>query len=255
VLLAAMAEKGCRRLVLASSMVVYGDGRYVCPDHGTIVPGRRAEADLQAGRFEAICPVDGGQLAWALVNEDAPLRPRSLYAAGKLAQEHYALAWSLATGGSVTALRYHNVYGALMPRDTPYSGVAAMFRSSLEAGEAPRVYEDGCQTRDFVHVRDVATANALAVEHECTGFHALNVCSGRPATIMEMAGHLARIRNGPDPVVTGQFRSGDVRHVVADPARAEVELGFVAQVALDDGLAEFAFAPLRPVSTTVRPRA
>ena len=254
VLLAAMAESGCRRLVLASSMVVYGDGRYVCPSHGSVTPVRRSEDDLMNGRFEATCPIDGGELAWALVDEDAPLRPRSLYAAGKLAQEHYALAWSLATGGSVTALRYHNVYGDMMPRDTPYSGVAAMFRSSLEAGEAPRVYEDGGQTRDFVHVRDVALANALAVEHELAGFHPLNVCSGRPSTILEMAGHLARIRNGPEPVVTGQFRSGDVRHVVADPRRAEAELGFVARVALDDGLSEFAYAPLRPASMVVRPR-
>jgi dTDP-L-rhamnose 4-epimerase len=219
-----------------------------------VVPAHRTDADLAAGRFEASCPVDGLDLAWALVDEGAPLRPRSLYAAGKLAQEHYALAWSTATAGSVTALRYHNVYGDRMPRDTPYSGVAAMFRSSLEAGEGPRVYEDGGQTRDFVHVRDVAVANALAVEHELAGFHPLNVCSGRPATILEMAGHLARIRNGPDPVVTGQFRPGDVRHVVADPGRAEAELGFVARVALDRGLAEFAYAPLRPASTVVRPR-
>jgi dTDP-L-rhamnose 4-epimerase len=255
VLLAAMQDAGCRRLVLASSMVVYGDGRYECPEHGTVVPAARTEEDLRAGRFEARCPVGGGDVAWGLVDEDAPLRPRSMYAAGKLAQEHYALAWSLATGGSVTALRYHNVYGDLMPRDTPYSGVAAMFRSSLESGEAPRVYEDGLQTRDFVHVRDVATANALAVDHEIPGFHPLNICSGQPSTIAEIAGHLARFRNGPEHVVTGQYRSGDVRHVVADPARAETELDFVAGVPLVDGLAEFAWAPLRAATSSVRPRA
>ena len=255
VLLAAMQEAGSRRLVLASSMVVYGDGHYRCDEHGTVVPAPRSEDDLRSGRFEARCPVDGGDVAWALVDEAAPLRPRSLYAAAKLAQEHYALAWSLSTGGSVTALRYHNVYGDLMPRDTLYSGVAAMFRSSLEAGEPPRVYEDGRQTRDFVHVGDVATANALAVERRFDGFHPLNICSGHPATIGEMAGHLSRIRHGPEPVVTGRYRSGDVRHVVADPARAAAELGFVARVPLAEGLASFAWAPLRAAVPTVRPRA
>lgn len=255
VLLAAMHKAGCRRLVLASSMVVYGDGRYRCDEHGIVVPAPRSDDDLSSGRFEARCPVDGGDASWALVNEDAPLRPRSLYAAAKLAQEHYALAWSLATGASVTALRYHNVYGDLMPRDTPYSGVAAMFRSSLEAGGPPRVYEDGRQTRDFVHISDVASANALAVGRQLDGFHPLNICSGRPTTIGEMAGQLSRIRNGPEPVVTGQYRSGDVRHVVADPARAATELGFVARVPLAEGLASFAWAPLRVAVPTVRPRA
>jgi dTDP-L-rhamnose 4-epimerase len=254
VLLAAMEGAECRRLVLASSMVVYGDGHYRCDEHGMVVPAPRSDDDLHSGRFEARCPFDGGDVSWALVDEDAPLRPRSLYAAAKLAQEHYALAWSLATGGSVTALRYHNVYGDLMPRDTPYSGVAAMFRSSLEAGEPPRVYEDGRQTRDFVHVSDVAAANTLAVGRQLDGFHPLNICSGHPATIGEMAGHLARIRNGPGPVVTGQYRSGDVRHVVADPARAAAELGFVARVPLAEGLASFAWAPLRAAVPTVRPR-
>jgi dTDP-L-rhamnose 4-epimerase len=254
VLLAAMDRAGCRRLVLASSMVVYGDGRYHCPEHGPVVPPPRRESDLRAGRFESRCPVDGRPVGWALVGEDTPLRPRSLYAASKVAQENYALAWSLATGGSVTALRYHNVYGDLMPRDTPYSGVAAMFRSSLEAGESPRVFEDGHQTRDFVHVDDVARANLRAVEHELPGVHPLNVCSGGPTTIVEVARHLAELRGGPPPVVTGQFRSGDVRHIVADPARATERLGFTASVPLRRGLAYFARAPLRDAVPTSRPR-
>ena len=254
VLLAAMQAAGCRRLVLASSMVVYGDGRYACAEHGTVTPLPRDRSDLEAGAFDCRCPHDGSVLAWELVDEDAPLRPRSLYAASKLAQEHYALAWSLATGGSVTALRYHNVYGEGMPRDTPYSGVAAMFRSSLEAGEAPRVYEDGHQARDFIDVRDVAAANVAAVGTELDGFHPLNVCSGRPCTIGEVAHRLSTLHGGPAPVVTGQFRPGDVRHVVADPARAEELLGFRAEVGIDDGMAEFAHAPLRAAVPTARPR-
>jgi dTDP-L-rhamnose 4-epimerase len=251
VLLARMFAAGVRRLVLASSMVVYGQGHYACPDHGPVDPLPRRRADLDAGIFEHRCPVCGLDVTWQLVNEDAPLRPRSLYAASKTAQEHYALAWSEATGGSVVALRYHNVYGPGMPRDTPYSGVAAIFRSALEKGEPPRVFEDGGQMRDFVHVDDVAAANLAAASSVADrgGFSALNVCSGRPISIQEVAAALCDARRDSSgsvsPVITGQYRSGDVRHIVADPARAAEALGFRAAVDPREGLREFAFAPLR----------
>ena len=245
VLLAEMFAAGCRRLVLASSMVVYGQGRFECPEHGQVEPLPRTRADLDACVFEHRCPIDGQQVAWRLVDEDAPLRPRSLYAASKVAQEHYALAWAESTGGAVVAVRYHNVYGPLMPRHTPYSGVAAIFRSELEAGDVPRVFEDGGQMRDFVHVDDVAAANVAAVKADLDGFSAFNVCSGRPISILEVATELCDARGEVPPLVTGQYRSGDVRHIVADPARAAQRLGFRAVVDPRDGLREFAYAPLR----------
>jgi dTDP-L-rhamnose 4-epimerase len=246
VLLAQMYAAGCLRLVLASSMVVYGQGRYDCPVHGRVDPLSRRREDLDAGVFEHRCPIGGEELSWRLVDEDAPLRPRSLYAASKTAQEHYALAWAEAAHGSVVALRYHNVYGPGMPRDTPYSGVAAIFRSALEKGEPPRVFEDGGQMRDFVHVDDVAAANLAAVQRVDSGrFIAANVCSGRPISIREVAEQLSASSGGSAPQVTGQYRSGDVRHIVADPARARDVLGFTATILPDRGLAEFATAPLR----------
>ncbi|MEE6175495.1 NAD-dependent epimerase/dehydratase family protein [Mycobacterium sp. 050134] len=248
VLLARMYAAGVRRLVLASSMVVYGQGGYHCERHGDVDPLPRRRADLDAGIFEHRCPIGGEELRWSLVDEDAPLRPRSLYAASKTAQEHYALAWSEAMGskgGSVVALRYHNVYGPGMPRDTPYSGVAAIFRSALERGEPPRVFEDGGQMRDFVHVDDVAAAN-LAATAENAGFTAVNVCSGRPISILQVATALCAARGGSlSPVITGQYRSGDVRHIVADPARAAEALGFRAAIDPLEGLRDFASAPLR----------
>jgi dTDP-L-rhamnose 4-epimerase len=245
VLLARMFAAGVRRLVLASSMVVYGQGRYHCPEHGLVEPLPRRTADLDAGIFEHRCPLGGEQLRWGLVDEDAALRPRSLYAASKTAQEHYALAWSESTGGSVVALRYHNVYGPGMPRDTPYSGVAAIFRSALEKGDPPKVFEDGGQMRDFVHVDDVAAANVAAMGAR-DGFSAFNVCSGRPISIMEVATGLCDARgDSVSPVITGQYRSGDVRHIVADPTRAAEALGFRATVDPREGLREFAYAPLR----------
>ncbi|MEV0414322.1 NAD-dependent epimerase/dehydratase family protein [Streptomyces sp. NPDC050448] len=242
VLLAAMAEAGVRHLLLAGSMVVYGEGRYACPAHGVVRPGPRAEADLAAGRFEPRCPDCGADLAPGLVAEDAPMDPRNVYATTKLAQEHLAASWARATGGHVISLRYHNVYGPGMPRDTPYAGVAALFRSSLARGEAPRVFEDGGQRRDFVHVRDVAGANAVALEAlaDAPGFTAYNVGSGDPRTVGDMAKALAAACAGPDPVVTGEYRLGDVRHITADSARLRRELGWRPVVPFAAGMAELA---------------
>jgi dTDP-L-rhamnose 4-epimerase len=247
VLLAAMARASIGRLVLASSMVVYGEGAYTCAEHGRVMPGPRSAPDLAAARFEPCCPRCGAALDPSTVDETAPLDPRNVYAATKVAQEHLASAWAGATGASVAALRYHNVYGPRMPRDTPYAGVASIFRSALERGDAPRVFEDGDQRRDFVHVRDVAAANlaALAATERDVSFRAYNVASGEPHTVGEMAAALAEAFGGPAPVVTGAYRLGDVRHVVAAPERTRRELGFSARIPFADGVKEFATAPLR----------
>jgi len=249
VLLAAMARAGVGRLVLASSMVVYGEGRYVCREHGEVPPLTRRAADLDAGVFDPRCPHCEALLSWALVDETAPIRPRSSYAVSKVAQEQYAAAWATLEAGRCVALRYHNVYGPDMPADTPYSGVAAVFRSALERGAAPQVFEDGGQMRDFVHVDDVARANVVALErvgeHD-VGVAAYNVCSGQPRSIAQMAGALADAFGGEQPILTGRHRAADVRHVVASPAAAVDGLGFTAAVPPEQGLRTFAHAPLRP---------
>ncbi|MDQ6642165.1 MAG: NAD-dependent epimerase/dehydratase family protein [Actinomycetota bacterium] len=245
-LLAAMSRQRVGRLVLASSMVVYGEGLYTCSDHGMRRAGIRSRNDLEDGRFDHACDVCGRPLAWALVPEDAPMDPLSSYAVSKLAQEHYTRAWVRQAPAAAIALRYHNVYGPGMPRDTPYSGVAAIFRSSLERGESPRVFEDGAQMRDFVHLSDVVRANVLALEHVVAAspglYAAYNVASGHPVSIADVARILG---GGAHPEVTGQYRTGDVRHVVASPSLASEELGFTAGVTPESGIAAFASAPLR----------
>jgi len=246
VLLAAMHRAGVPRLVLASSMVVYGEGRYTCVEHGVVRPAPRRAADLAAGRYDPTCPTCDHPLAPDLVPEDAPLEPRSTYAATKLAQEHLAAAWARQTGGGLWALRYHNVYGPRMPRDTPYAGVASIFRSALAAGQAPRVLEDGRQRRDFVHVTDVAQANLLALTAPLPdGLVPVNVCSGAPHTVGELAAALATAVGGPAPLIVGGARAADVRHLVADPRRATHLLGFTAAVRFTDGVADLATDPLR----------
>lgn len=242
-LLAGMAATGVRRLVLAGSMVVYGEGRYACARHGDVPVPPRDPVDLREGRFEPRCPGCRRDLVPALVREDAPLDPRSAYAASKLAQEHLARVWARETGGALAVLRYHNVYGPGLPRDTPYAGVAAIFATALARGAAPSVFEDGGQRRDFVHVDDVAAANLAALaaldrlgRTPWVG----NVASGTPRTVLDLAVAMSRAVGGAAPRVTGEFRLGDVRHITADTARIRRDLGWAPAVRFEDGITALA---------------
>lgn len=232
-------------VVYASSMVVYGEGRYDCPEHGRVAPPPRSADDLAAGRFEPPCPACGKPMEPGLVTEETPLDPRNVYAATKAHGEVLVAAWARETGGTATALRFHNVYGPGMPRDTPYAGVAALFRSAVLRREAPLVFEDGRQRRDFVHVTDVAAAIVDAAEQplEGGGVTPLNIGSGVVTTVGEMARVTSELLGGPPPVVTGRFRLGDVRHVTASSDEAAARLGWRARVGLREGLATLG-APL-----------
>jgi dTDP-L-rhamnose 4-epimerase len=238
VVLAAMARAGIHRFVQASSMVVYGEGLGRCAEHGLVAPGARAERELISGNFEPPCPTCGRPLSPATVDENVRLEPRNAYAASKVAQEHFASSWAHATGSSALSLRYHNVYGPGMPRDTPYAGVAAIFRSALLRGEPPRVFEDGGQRRDFVHVRDVASATVAALEHHEHGTLALNVGTGIPRTVGDLATALADAVDGPRPSITGEYRLGDVRHITADSTRLRDMFGWQPREPFTTGVAE-----------------
>ena len=244
--LRAAREANVERFILASSMVVYGEGAYRCVKCGPRRPGPRRDRDLAHGLFEPRCPICGGALEPLSIKEDAPLDPRSVYAATKVHQEHLAFVAMHEGGPAVTALRYHNVYGPRMPRDTQYAGVASLFRSQLAAGLAPRVFEDGKQQRDFVHVRDVARANLLALERDEPAVGPFNVGSGAPRSVLELATALAEATPGAQsPSVTGECRASDVRHVFASVERAASVLGFRAELPFAEGIAGFARAPLR----------
>jgi dTDP-L-rhamnose 4-epimerase len=237
IVLRAAAESGVRRVVYASSMVVYGEGGYRCPVHGPVRPPARSVSELERGRFDPRCPACDAALESTLVTESAPLDPRNVYAATKVHGEHLLAAWARETGRTAVALRFHNVYGPGMPEHTPYAGVAALFRSSLLAGSPPQVFEDGRQRRDFVQVSDVAAAVVLATTASLgPGCTALNIGSGEVTTIGEVAGLLATAMGGPAPEVTGRFRLGDVRHITADSSAARTVLGWTPRYRVAEGL-------------------
>src|SRR5262245_55612697 len=183
VLLAQMTRHDISSLVLGSSVVLYGEARYSCADHGRVLPGPRAVADLDAGRFDPLCPECTAPLVPAALDEYDNPDPRNVYAATKLGQELLVQTWARETGGDAVVLRYHNVYGPRMPQNSSYSGVASAFLAAVRKGVAPEVFEDGRPTRDFVHVRDIATANAVALRADVKGFRTFNVATGQPRTI------------------------------------------------------------------------
>jgi dTDP-L-rhamnose 4-epimerase len=240
-LLSALAATGFGgRLVMAGSMVVYGEGNYLCERHGPQRPGPRSPADLEEGRWEPMCRLCGGNLTVVPTREEQAPDPRNVYAATKLHQEHLVGLFGREREVPVVSLRYHNVYGPRMPRNTPYAGVASVFRTSLENGLAPRVFEDGNQLRDFVHVEDVARANVLALGSDAPR-GCFNIASGEPHTVLEMAEALtAALDPALTPTITGDYRLGDVRHVIGSPARARRELGWAPSIGFTEGIGAFA---------------
>jgi dTDP-L-rhamnose 4-epimerase len=234
------------RLLIASSMVIYGEGAYRCREHGEVRPGPRSEADLRSGRFDPLCPRCDRRVVPEPVTESTPPDPRNIYAATKLHQEHLCTTFGREEGVPVVALRYHNVYGPRMPRDTPYAGVASMFLSALQRGEPAEVFEDGLQLRDFVHVADVARANVCWLETEPAPVGAFNIGSGEPHSIGEMAQLLTEhVGTAPRPRISGHYRLGDVRHVFASTGRARRNLGWRAEVDFRRGMKGFAHSQQR----------
>jgi dTDP-L-rhamnose 4-epimerase len=227
------------RIVVASSMSIYGEGLYRCPEHGAVSPGIRSDEQLAAHRWEPACPQCGLDLIAVGTSEDKPLQPTSVYAISKMDQELLCLSYGAAYGVDTTAVRYFNAYGPRQAISNPYTGVAAIFSGRLLNGKAPLVFEDGQQLRDFIQVRDVARATVLALTTPEAAGHAINVGVGDPMTITGVADTLAA-QLGIDiaPEVTAQFRSGDIRHCYADTTKAEHLLGFKPEVAFADGLAE-----------------
>jgi dTDP-L-rhamnose 4-epimerase len=240
-LLQALLERSGRveKLIIASSMSIYGEGQYRCEEHGLVAPAPRAAEQLRAKQWEVACPACGRPLEPAATAESKPLQCSSIYALGKKDQEEMSLLFGRTYGVPVVALRYFNIYGTRQALSNPYTGVAAIFASRLMNGRAPLIFEDGEQMRDFVSVHDVVRANLLAMQRSEADGRALNIGSGQPVTIRQVAEILAATLGVQKPAeITGRYRAGDIRHCFGDVSMAQRLLGYCPQQPLQSAMGE-----------------
>lgn len=228
-----------RKLVVASSMSIYGEGAYSCFACGPVAPQLRPAAQLLERRWELECPNCGKELSPAPTTEEKPLFPTSVYAITKQDQEQFCLAVGRSYGIPTVALRYFNVYGTRQALSNPYTGVCAIFSARLLNGNRPLIFEDGEQTRDFVHVSDIVRANLLALDTERADYQALNIGTGAATSVRAVCRLLAQgLGVHLDPEIVGKYREGDIRHCVADISKAKSLLGYEPQVSLEHGIPE-----------------
>jgi dTDP-L-rhamnose 4-epimerase len=228
------------KLLVASSMSIYGEGQYRNPQTGEsgLAPGLRPESQLAAREWDVLAD-NGTPLEPEPTAETKPLRPTSIYAIGKRDHEEMVLAVGAAYGIPTVALRFFNVYGERQALSNPYTGVAAIFSSRLLNDRAPLVFEDGRQTRDFIDVRDIARCCALALQRDGADGRTLNVGTGRPTSIVEVAQVIARgLGKDLEPEVVNEFRAGDIRHCYAETQLANELLGFRAEIPFEAGMHE-----------------
>jgi len=239
--LLATGDYPVKKLVVASSMSIYGEGAYECASCGPVYPRLRATEQLLEREWEMRCPNCGQAVVPVPTGEDKPLYPTSIYAISKRDQEEMCLAVGRAYSIPTVALRYFNTYGPRQALSNPYTGVAAIFSSRLLNGNPPLIFEDGLQSRDFVHVSDIVQANLLAMENGRADYEVFNVGTGRQATVLDVARTLSdALAVEVAPQIVGKFREGDIRHCFADISKARRVLGYEPRVSFEDGFSDLA---------------
>lgn len=233
-------ENNVRRLIVASSMSIYGEGDYECDNCGIVYPVLRIEEQLKRREWEMKCPKCGKVVRPIPTNEDKPLFPTSIYAITKRDQEEMCLTVGRAYGIPTVALRYFNVYGPRQSLNNPYTGVCAIFSSRIKNNKSPLIFEDGLQTRDFVSVHDIVQANLRAMENRNANYEVFNVGTGKPESILEIAEVLLRLYGADKikPEITNKYRVGDIRHCYADISKIKSKLGFESKILFEEGMRE-----------------
>jgi len=228
-------RKRLQKIIIASSMSIYGEGTYKCKNCGTVYPGLRSKQQLEKKDWEIHCPKCSEHVIPIPTNEDKPPLNLSTYALSKYDQEKMSLNYGASLNIPTTALRYFNVFGPRQSLSNPYTGVCAIFSSRIKNNKPPILYEDGLQTRDFIYAEDVAQANLLCLE-KFDGIDSFNVGSSNPTSILKIAETLIKLHDSNvEPKITGEFRVGDVRHAFGDISKIKKKLGFVAKVSLKKG--------------------
>ncbi len=235
-------ENRVRKFVVASSMSIYGEGKYFCEKCNRYLnPGLRDLRQLQERRWEHLCPTCGSELKPRPTDEEKPLSPTSIYAQTKRHQEEMCLLIGKTYGIPTVALRYFNVYGPRQALSNPYTGACAIFTSRILNNKPPYLFEDGEQLRDFVHVKDVAKANLLAIERSGADYKAVNIGTGKPTSIKKVAEIIAKaLGSNLKPYISNRFRKGDIRHCYADISIAKELLGYTPSIEIEEGLKELA---------------
>lgn len=228
------------KIIVASSMGVYGEGKYRCDQHGVVYPRLRPVAQLNVRRWEVECPSCSAQMQSLAVDEGTPTRPERAYSISKLAQERLVLSAGLEFGIPAVALRYFLTFGPRQSLFNPYTGICSIFSTMILNGVPPMIFEDGRQTRDFVFVEDVARANLLVVDDDRANYEVFNVGSGRPVSVAHVCQSLADVYGrSVEPRREGEYRLGDVRHMSADIDKLR-QLGFTPRVSFEQGLSKYA---------------
>lgn len=238
--LLANTKQQVRKMVVASSMSIYGEGKYKCDDCGDVYPRLRTETQLQTRDWEIKCPHCGQDVHPVPTDEDKPLYPTSIYAITKRDHEEMFLSTGLAYGIPAVALRFFNVYGPRQALSNPYTGVMAIFSGRLLNHQPPVIYEDGKQTRDFTHISDIVQGLLLAMDRLEADYQVVNLGTGVPTSIGQAARFLIKhLADGDiEPQILNQFRAGDIRHCYADLTKARTLLGFEPKVSLEEGLGD-----------------
>lgn len=229
-----------RKIVVASSRAVYGEGKYICVQHGNVSPSSRSAEDMASGDFDVHCPACSAPVRLAPTDEDTPVRPASVYGITKLTQEQMVLTVGRALGISALAFRYQNVYGPGQSLSNPYTGILSIFSARIRNGGGINIFEDGKESRDFVFIDDVVAATVKGIEREMPLVDVFNVGSGKATDVLSIANALQQMLGKTVPVeISGQFRLGDIRHNFADLTKVRTALGFEPTISIEEGLRRF----------------
>jgi dTDP-L-rhamnose 4-epimerase len=231
---------GIKKLVVASSRAIYGEGKYRCALHGAVYPLSRSETDMRTGQFEPVCPVCGNICSPLSTDELSESKPASVYGLTKQFQEQLAILIGKTLGLSVFALRFQNVYGPGQSLNNPYTGILAIFSNLARRNQTINIFEDGLESRDFVFIEDAVEALWRCIRSDVSGVEVFNVGSGKSTSVIQVAREIVdEVKSESQIVVTGEFRLGDIRHNVADLTKIHQVLGFEPEWEFRDGIREF----------------